>query len=88
MGKTTTPSPGSRTLRYPSHRSPAALLSLGPGLPWGGAWRGRRPLIGCGCRGAAPRLGRGAVWREGARGGEGAAGSCWKSRGGAGARMV
>lgn len=35
MGKTTTLSPGGRTRRYPSHGSPAAPLSLGPGLPWG-----------------------------------------------------
>lgn len=67
MGKTTTPSPGSRTLRYPSHRSPAALLSFGPGLPWGRSmarpapsdWlrlSGRRTAIGprgCLARGSA-----------------------------------
>lgn len=63
-------------------------VPLSPSLAWGGAWRGPRPLIGRRGRGAAPPLGRGAVWREGARGGEGAAGSCWKSGGGAGAQAV
>lgn len=86
--ETTTPPPSNRTRKSPARGSRAAPLPLGPAWHGGGAWRGRRPLIGCGCRGAAPRLGRGAVWCEGARGGEGAAGSCWKSRGGAGAQTV
>lgn len=64
----------------PPSAAPAAPQRPRPGPRHrGGAWRGRRSLIGCGRQGAAPRLGRAAVWSESARGGEGAAGSCWKS---------